>query len=160
LPSVNNPSLVDATFQSPLTLASPNNPAADANGNIQVQPGDRLPGIPLNQLKFGADYRITPEWTFGGVVTYFSSQFLRGDESNQNAPIPGYAVLNLHSSYTVTEHLELFVNVNNVTDTRYATFGAYGDPTGVNAPWIPPGAVTNGPGVNNRFLGPGAPLSV
>ena len=39
-------SLVDATFQSPLTLPSPNNPFADANGNIQVAPGDRLPGIP------------------------------------------------------------------------------------------------------------------
>lgn len=153
-------SLVDATFQSPLTLSSPNNPAADANGNIQVQPGDRLPGIPLNQLKFGADYRITPEWTFGGVLTYFSSQFLRGDESNQNAPIPGYAVLNLHSSYTITKNFELFVNLQNVTDARYSTFGAYGDPTGVGAPGIPPGAVTNGPGVNNRFLGPGAPTSV
>jgi iron complex outermembrane receptor protein len=153
-------SLVDATFQSPLTLSSPNNPAADANGNIQVQPGDRLPGIPLNQLKVGADYRITPDWIFGGVLTYFGDQFLRGDESNQNAPIPGYAVLNLHSSYTITKNFELFVNVQNVTNARYSTFGAYGDPTGVGAPGIPPGAVTNGPGVNNRFLGPGAPIGV
>ncbi|HYB09829.1 MAG TPA: TonB-dependent receptor [Alphaproteobacteria bacterium] len=153
-------SFVDATFQSSFTLPSPNNPFADANGNIHVQPGDHLPGIPENQLKVGADYRITPSWTFGAVLTYFSDRFLRGDESNQNAPIPGYAVLNLHSSYTITENFEIFVNIQNVTDTNYSTFGQYGDPTGVGAPGIPPGAVTNGPGVNNRFLGPGAPLSV
>ena len=45
----------DATFQSSFVEASENNPAADANGNIFVQPGDRLPGIPANVIKFGAE---------------------------------------------------------------------------------------------------------
>src|SRR5262249_54963096 len=39
-------SFVDATFESSFALSSPNNPAADANGNISVRPGNRLPGIP------------------------------------------------------------------------------------------------------------------
>jgi iron complex outermembrane recepter protein len=151
-----NYSLVDATFESPLTLSSPNNPFADANGNIQVRPGDRLPGIPLNQLKAGVDYRVIPEWTIGAVLTYFSDQYLRGDESNQNAPLPGYAVVNLHSSYKVTENVEFFANISNLFDAKYATFGAYGDPTGIGAPGVP----TNGIGVNNRFLAPAAPLAV
>ena len=116
-------SLVDATFQSPLTLPSPNNPFADANGNIHVVPGDRLPGIPEHRLKVGADYRITPEWTVGGVLTYYSDQYLRGDESNQNPPLPGYAVVNLHTSYRVTENFELFANLQNALNARYATFG-------------------------------------
>jgi len=151
-----NYSLVDATFQSPLILSSPSNPAANANGNIQVMPGDRLPGIPLNQLKAGADYRVTDQWTIGAVLTYFSDQYLRGDESNQNAPLPGYAVVNLHSTYKVTNHIELFANIANLFNAKYASFGAYGDPTGVGAPGVP----TSGIGVDNRFLAPGTPLSV
>ncbi len=153
-------SLVDATFQSALTLPSPSNPFADASGNIQVRPGDRLPGIPLHRLKLGADYRITPSWTIGGTFTYVSDQFYRGDELNQNAPLPGYAVVNLHSSYTVTENFELFASIENLLDTHYATFGTFGDPTGIGAPGIPPGAVTNGPGVDNRFVSPAPPIGI
>ena len=155
-----NYSLVDATFQSPLTLPSPNNPFADADGNIQVTPGDRLPGIPLNQLKAGADYHVTDKLTIGAVLTYFSDQYLRGDESNQNKPLAGYTVVNVHALYRAWEHAELFVNISNLLDTKYATFGQYGDPTGVGAPGIPAGAVTNQPGVDNRFFGPAPPLAV
>jgi iron complex outermembrane receptor protein len=38
---------VDATFKNSLTLQSPFNPFADANGNIFVVPGDHLTGIPI-----------------------------------------------------------------------------------------------------------------
>lgn len=151
-----NYSLVDATFESSLTLPSPSNPFADANGNIQVRPGDRLPGIPLNQLKAGVDWHPTEKCTIGAVLTYFSDQYLRGDEANQNAPLSGYAVVSLHGSYKVTDHIELFANISNLFDTKYATFGAYGDPTGIGAPGVP----TDGIGVDNRFLAPGAPLAV
>jgi iron complex outermembrane recepter protein len=155
-----NYSLVDATFLSPLTLPSPSNPFADANGNIHVVPGDRLPGIPEHQLKIGADYRITPEWTVGGSFAYFCDQYLRGDESNQNPPLPGYAVVNLHTSYKVTENIEIFANIQNVLNARYATFAAFGNPTGIGAPGVPAGAVANGPGVDNRFIGPAPPIAV
>jgi iron complex outermembrane recepter protein len=155
-----NYSLVDATFESSFALPSPNNPFADANGNIQVRPGDRLPGIPLNQLKVGADYRIAPDWKIGAALTYFSDQYLRGDESNQNPPLPGYAVINLHATYTLTKNFEFFADIQNVLNAKYATFAQFGDPTGVGAPGIPPGAVTNGPGVNNTFLAPAPPIAV
>ena len=153
-------SLVDATFQSALTLPSPNNPFADVNGNISVSPGDRLPGIPEHQLKIGADYNITDHWTVGTVLAYFSDQFLRGDESNQNSRLPGYAVVNLHSSYSITKNFELFFNISNAFNARYNTFGAFGDPTGIGAPGIPAGATTNSPGVDNRFLAPSSPISI
>jgi iron complex outermembrane recepter protein len=151
-----NYSLVDATFQSSFTLPSSSNPFADASGNIQVHPGDRLPDIPEHQLKVGADYRVTSRWTVGGVLTFFSSQYFLGDESNQNKPIPGYEVVNLHSTYAISENVAMFVNVQNVFDSQYATFGILGDPTGIGAPGVP----TNGVGVDPRFLSPAAPLSV
>ena len=41
------------------------NPAADANGNITVQPGNHLPGIPCIQFKASAYYNVTDKWTVG-----------------------------------------------------------------------------------------------
>ena len=56
-----NYAFTDATFQTALTLSSENNPFADADGNIHVQPGNRLPGRPPHLFKVGADYGITDE---------------------------------------------------------------------------------------------------
>jgi iron complex outermembrane receptor protein len=74
--------------------------------------------------------------------------------------VPGYAVVSLHSSYNITEHAELFAKVQNLLGTKYATFGQYGDPTRTGAPGVPAGAITNGAGVDNRFLAPGPPLAL
>jgi iron complex outermembrane recepter protein len=155
-----NYSFVRATFESALTVPSPSNPFQDENGDIAVVPGDRMPGIPQNRLKLGADFRIVPQWTVGAELNYLSSFFYVGDESNQLAPIPGYTLVNLHSSYRPCEHLEIFASINNLLDRRYATWGILSDPTGVDAPGIAPNAVANGPGVDNRFLSPGAPLEI
>ena len=48
-----------------MDLQSPNNPAADAIGNIQVVPGDHIPGLPSQRFKAGAEYMITDAWTLG-----------------------------------------------------------------------------------------------
>lgn len=153
-------SYVDATFQSSFMMSSPSNPLADANGNLHIQPGDHLPGIPRNRIKAGLDYGVLPGWTVGGALLYVSSQFYRGDESNQNAPLPSYAVLDLQTTYRFWKRSELFVTVRNVFDKRYATYGLYSNPTGVGAPGIPAGANANAPGVDNRFQSLAAPRSV
>ena len=149
-----NYSYVAATFQANVLLPSPLNSAADENGNIRVKPGDVLPGIPAHRVKLGADYGLTNRWVIGGSLVYESAQYLRGDESNQMKPVAGFAVLNLHTSYAITESISLFASVINVTNTRYATFGVLGDPTGIGAPGVPP----NGP-VDYRFESPAPPLS-
>ncbi|HZT86808.1 MAG TPA: TonB-dependent receptor [Stellaceae bacterium] len=150
-----NYSLVEATFESALTLLSPNNPLAD-DGVVHVRPGDRLPGIPLHQLKVGLDYNVTPEWRVGGVLAYFSDQYLRGDEANQNRPLAGYAVLNLHTAYRINRNFEIFANLQNAFDARYATFGQFGDPAGIGAPGVP---AEGSPGINPRFLAPTPPIA-
>jgi iron complex outermembrane receptor protein len=155
-----NYSYVEATFESSFTLSSPSNPAQDENGDIQVQRGDRLPGIPRHRIKSGVDFDVAPRWTAGGTLIYVGRQFYRGDESNQNPQLPGYAVMNLHTSYQPSRHAELFVTVRNVLAKRYATYGIYSDPTGIGAPGIPPGTAANDAGVDNRFQSPAAPRSV
>jgi iron complex outermembrane receptor protein len=150
-------SYVDATFRSPLLLHSPSNPFQDENGNIRVIPGDRLPLIPLSRIKLGADYSVRHDWSVGGSLVLATASFYRGDESNRNPPLPGYHVVSLRTSYRVTKQVELFANVQNLFDERYATFGLFGDPTGVGAPGVPPHAASNDPGVDNRFQSPGMP---
>jgi len=150
-------SYVDATFRSALVLNSPSNPFQDANGNIQVLPGDRLPLIPLSRVKLGADYSLSHDWSVGGSLVLATSSFYRGDESNQNPQLPGYHVVSLRTSYRLSKQVELFANVQNLFDERYSTFGLFSDPTGVGAPGVPPDAVSNGPGVDNRFQSPGMP---
>jgi iron complex outermembrane receptor protein len=150
-------SYVDATFQSPLLLNSPSNPHRNADGDIQVLPGDHLPLIPKIRLKLGADYAIVPDWSLGASLVIVGPSFYKGDESNQNPQLPGYTVVSLRSSYKITPQVELFANIQNLTDRRYSTVGLYGDPTGVNAPGVPAGAVSNGPGVDNRFQSPAMP---
>lgn len=116
---------VDATFLNNLTLQSPNNPFADANGNIFVVPGDHLPAIPDFRFKLGGEYQITPQWKFGADLNVFGSQWLTGDESNQNPKIPAYWVVNLHSSYKLTDNVEVFGIVRNLFNQHYFTSGTF-----------------------------------
>jgi len=142
-------SLVDATFESTLTLLSPNNPAAPG-GVITVQPGDHLPSIPQHRLKGGAVYSITANWKLGADIVFASDQYFRGDEANQNPKLPGYWVVNLHSSYQVTDNFEIFGVIQNLFDQHYETFGTYTDPTQV--PFL---------GLSDpRTVSPAAPLAV
>jgi iron complex outermembrane recepter protein len=118
---------VDATFRNSLTLSSPFNPFANAAGEIFVVPGDHLPAIPDFRLKLGAEYQITDPWKLGADLNVIGSQYLVGDESNQNPRVPAYWLVNLHSSYKVSKHIELFGLVQNLFDRHYYTYGTFFD---------------------------------
>jgi iron complex outermembrane receptor protein len=152
-------SYIDATFRSPLRLHSPSNPFQDGNGDIRVEPGDRLPLIPKSRIKLGADRSLTHNWSVGGSLEIVAGSFYRRDESNQNPQLPGFHVVSLRSSYRIGRQLEVFANVRNLFDERYSNFGLLSDPTGVGAPGIPAGAQANDPRVDNRFQSPAAPRS-
>jgi iron complex outermembrane receptor protein len=140
---------VDATFLDPITLASPNNPQADADGNIQVVPGNRIPAIPQHRFKAGGDYKVTDHWTVGVDATVVGSQYFVGDESNLNERLPAYWTATLRTVYKIDEHVEVFGLVQNLFDKRYYTFGTYFD---IDA--VPLGLA------DPRTLSPGAPLTV
>jgi outer membrane receptor protein involved in Fe transport len=122
--------LVDARFLDALQLGS-HSPFADADGNIQVVPGNRIPAIPRNRIKAGFDYSITDAFKVGGDALFVGSQYFVGDESNQASRLPAYAVFNLRTSYQIDKTVQIYGRVDNIFDNRYATFGTFFDTTAV-----------------------------
>ncbi len=122
-----NYAYVDATFLSYLTLPSPNNPFANALGNIFVHPGDHIPTIPPHRFKASFDYAVTDDWKVGGDVVLASGQYFFGDESNQNPQLPGYGFVNLRTSYELEKNITLYGQILNLFDHKYATYGAFYD---------------------------------
>ena len=143
-----NYTYLQATFQNDFYSHSPNHPQANDEGNIYVDSGDRLPGIPANNFKTGLDWQITPKLSAGFTVIYQSGQYYRGDESNQLPRIPGYAMVNLRGEYRVTDRFAILAKVANLFDTDYASFGILGQAD----------EVLGDAYVDPRFAGPGAPL--
>ncbi|MDP6183104.1 MAG: TonB-dependent receptor, partial [Gammaproteobacteria bacterium] len=145
-------SYIDAVFGSEFTALSPAHEFANEDGEINVDEGDRIPGIPEHQLKLGADYNFDFDFVLGFDLIYNSDQVLRGDESNQLDKIDGYSVVNLRAAYRFNQHINFFVRVTNLFDAEYENFGLLGeDPSEVID-----GLTDNRP----RFLGAGAERGV
>lgn len=120
-----NYSFIDATYQFDGTLSSPNNPMADANGNVFVTAGNKIPAIPQHQFKAGADVAVTDAWKIGADLSVVGSQYFVGDNSNLNAKVPSYWVTNLHTSYQITREMQVFGLVTNLFNQKYYTYGNY-----------------------------------
>jgi iron complex outermembrane receptor protein len=119
-----NYGLVEAAYQFSGALPSPNAPFADAQGQVQIRPGDRIGGVAPQTLKAGADLQATRRLILGADVLAVAAQPLAGDEHGQDASLPGYATLNLHGSYDLGR-ARLFLKVDNLLDSRASSFGTY-----------------------------------
>jgi outer membrane receptor protein involved in Fe transport len=121
---------IDARFLDSLTLGS-NSPFVDANGNIQVSPGNIIPAIPRHRIKAGFDYAVTDAFKIGGDALWVSNQYLVGDASNQYPQLPSYAVFNVHASYQLDKTYQIYGRIDNLFDNRYYTYGGFFDTTEV-----------------------------
>jgi iron complex outermembrane receptor protein len=149
-------SWVDATFQSPFTLANGSNSvciATNGAGNgcagVTAQPGDKMPGIPALTLKLRLGYAPTPQTRVKATILAQGPQYARGDENNQdiNGRVPGFATVKLDVSHRFDKTLEVFGGVTNLFNAQYATFGT-----------LAPNNLTNGGA--EQFRGVAAPRSV
>jgi outer membrane receptor protein involved in Fe transport len=170
---------LDATFQSRASLVNSANSSSDANGVYNVQPGDRLPGIPQHAFKINAGYDLTRAWSVGASLYAQSWQYVRGNEDNLHQPggtnadgqpfvnsgtVPGFAVVNLRTRYAFENGIALFAEIDNLFDRQYYTAGSLNlNPFVAGAG----GAVgSNGFNYNSQgwqnatFYTPGAPLGV
>ncbi len=135
-----NYSYVRATFESSFLVSNANNSTAQDLDNdttaddIQVSPGNRIPGIPAQALKLRAGYSLTESIHLGATLNRFGSQYARGDENNQdaNGQIPGYTLVHLDARYQASKQLQVFAKVNNLFDEDYETLGVLGENFFVN----------------------------
>lgn len=140
-----NYAFVSAEFDGEFAASSPNHPVSNDNGEIDVDEGDRIPGIPQHTLKLGTNFTITNQLTLGGDIVYNSGQFLRGDEANLLGETDSYAVANLRGEYRINEFVTVFAKVENLFDAEYETFGLLGAADEILGPAFD----------DPRFLGPG-----
>jgi outer membrane receptor protein involved in Fe transport len=143
--------LVDARFLDALQVGS-NSPFADANGNVQILPGNRIPAVPRNRIKAGIDYSVTDAFKIGGDALFVSSQYFVGDESNQAQRLPSYAVFNLHASYQINKTFQIYARADNILDNRYASYGTF-----FNIDAIPNVANGGAPFTDPRSVSPARP---
>ena len=145
--------LVDATFESPLELPGNDevNDATNSEGVLQVQPGDRLTGIPKHNFKTGVGIGITSAWNLSIEAITVSSRVFVGDEGNDQFPVASHGVANLRSSYRLHESIELFARIDNLFNADYETFGVLAELEI---------ELEEAPGAEDpRFLSPGSPRS-
>ncbi|PWC52769.1 TonB-dependent receptor [Azospirillum sp. TSO22-1] len=142
---------VEGTYESTLVLNSPDNPNRDrTTGTVVARPGDRLPGIPAHRIKLGGSLKVTDAWTVGGTLNAFSGQTYVGDPSGSVGKVKGYVTLDATTSYQITEMVQVFGLVKNVTNAHYSTFGTFG---GVRE--VP---LAEAPGARDpRFVSPAPP---
>ena len=77
------------------------------------------------------DRNILRGWTAGVDVRAASSQYLVGDESNQEPPLPGYGVVDLHSAYAIGRRWRVFAVIENLLDKTHYTYGAFANLDGL-----------------------------
>ena len=149
-------SYVASTYQSTVQIAT-----ADTNP-VPARPGDRIPSSPRHRGRVGVGVtRVMGPLALDAQldVRAYSSQYLRGDEANRHAPVPGYAVsgINLRAQYN---RYQVQLEVDNLFDRRYDTFGAIA----VNSLGAPPGSLQpnggSGEGELATFFTPGLPRRI
>lgn len=157
-----NYAMTEATFQNTFWMPANDNSSSveDFTGNynysrrIQVEPGDRMPGVPLHNLNATIAYNLTPKWQVGLTAIAHSSSYVRGNENNKHragviltdtlenaegqqvrvdrkptlnkGEVPGYVTFNFQSTYSFNENLSINLLVNNIFDTEYFSAGSLG----------------------------------
>ncbi len=145
--------LIQGTFESGLELPgnAEVNSATTDSGAVVVEPGDRLPGLPRHSFKAGASLVVRTGWdvTFENVAA--SSRVFVGDEGNDLAPVPGYSIANVRSTFRLTDKVDVFARLENLFNSEFETFGVLAELEVF---------LSEAPNADDpRFLSPGNPRS-
>ena len=93
--------------------------------------GDRLPGIPRHRFKAGLEYWLTKQWKVGTDLVAASNQpFYRNENAREAGlfnTLGGYTRVDLHTSYDITENVQIYGLVKNLFSQKYGLYGTYFD---------------------------------
>lgn len=171
---------LDATYRSAELLGGAGNSTNDEalegergfDGNIRIDPGNRIPLSPRHMLKAFADVYVTKKINVELNLLAVSSSVARGNENNLHQPdgvyylgpgrSGGYSVVNLGGRYQVHPHVQLLAQITNLLNHRYYTAAQLGA-TGftANGTFLArplPAVGGQYPLVNATFFAPGAPI--
>jgi outer membrane receptor protein involved in Fe transport len=173
---------LDATFQSPETIAGAGNSTNDAaqagglglHGDIDIEPGNHIPLIPRHIFKAFADVQLTTKLALDVDVIASSGVYARGNENNAHEPdgvyylgpgtTPAYDIVNLGAHYDISRRLEFVGQVNNLFNTHYYTAsqlqGTGITPQGTYIARPFPAIDGAFPVLRSAFYAPGAPTMV
>lgn len=119
-----NASYLKATFESPFTSFSPQNPLGPDRA---VQRGDDIPGQPRQQAALLVSYQLNDHWRIGTDISVTSSQYFRGDEANENRQLSGYGLVDSYISYNSGNGWQASLRIENLFNKTFDTFGTYGE---------------------------------
>lgn len=173
---------LDATYQSAGSFnGESNSTSATAlggekgfEGEITVRPGDRIPLVPRHQAKASADVAAGRGLSLHVDLVAASGSFARGNENNAHRPdgvyylgpgrTDGYAVFNVNARQRLASRVDVFVQIDNLFDRRYATAAQLGPAgfTSAGAFLARPLPAVDGeyPARSTTFFAPGGPRTI
>jgi iron complex outermembrane recepter protein len=140
------------------TLDTCNDPSGEC---AFLEAGDRLPGIPRHRFKAGFEYWLTSKWKFGADLVAASNQpFFPNevsDEEELDEVLAGYTRVDLHTSYDITDKIQVYGLIKNLFNQRYGLYGTYFDADDVGEEVD---EVLGGPGFSDpRSISPALPFA-
>ncbi len=124
---------------------------------IQIGPGDTIPGVSPHIGRVGIGYTPVDGLNLFVDTEYNSRQFYRGDENNnEGKQVPGYFLLNASAEYSVPINnsngdgfsTTFFFEGRNLLDTNFETGGVLAENE------------VDGTGGSGTFVTPGQPLTI
>jgi catecholate siderophore receptor len=88
-----------------------------------AQVGTELPNVPKHAASVWTTYELPWRLELGGGVRYVDRRLLRG-----TTYVPSYQTVDAEAAYHLNEHLDLRLNLYNLTDERYYDSGRF---------WVP-----------------------
>ena len=86
-------------------------------------------------------------------MVWVGSQYMSATTPTRTSRSPAYWIANLHTSYQINKEVQVFGLVNNVFNRKFAAYGTYFGPDGVQF-------VIPNPPTDPRTVTPGSPLAV
>jgi iron complex outermembrane receptor protein len=93
-------------------------------GPNTVTPGDVMPLVPENQVKGGFSARLPNGFRVGLDGRWIGSQYLRGDEGNEQKQLDPYFLMGVRAGYSY-RNWDLSAVVTNVLDNHDPVFGTF-----------------------------------